>query len=391
MFLWPALLTTGTMVVVLGAEAVAQDRFQSGPIAWTPMLTLREAGIDTNVFDEASNPKRDTIAVLSPQVTATLALAMLRLTTVATADFVYFERYTSERGVNGAGTARLEVPLSRFGPFVQVGYVSSRDRQSPEIDARARRKQRDVNAGLAVQVTGRGALELSANVSDAKYDRGELFRDVDLAARLNRESRGVTGALRFALTPLTQFVLNAGYVEDRFILQPTQDSENLRANAGFEFAADAVIRGRAILGFRRITALGAAGQDAEGVTAAVDLTYVLLGRTRFGGRIGRDRTYSIEAPHFLQTTYALDVLHELFGPFDLIVATSRDKLDYPPQFDRGESGQIDFIRRYGGGLGIRAGNRFRIAFNVELAERESAVPQRNFDRRRLFTTASYGF
>lgn len=387
---WRVLLATGILLVAHGAEAVAQDRFQTGPVAWTPVITLREAGIDTNMFDEASNPKRDTTAVLSPQVTATITLATMRLTTEGTADFVYFERYTSERGINGRGTARLDVPLSRLRPFVEAGYLSSKDRQGSEIDARVRRWQRDLGAGIGVQVTGRAVVEMSAHLSDARY-APEQFREVDLALRLSHESRGATGTLRYALSPLTQVVMDAGYIEDRFVFRPAQNTENLRANVGFAFAPDAIIRGRAAVGFRRITATGAEGLDSDAVTAAVDLSYVLLGRTRFGGRITRDRTYSIEAPHFLQTTYGVDVLHELFGPFDLTVLTSREKLDYPTQLDRGLPGHVDLVWRYGGGLGIRGGDRFRIGFNFELTERDSAIPERGFDRRRVFTTVSYGF
>ena len=89
--------------------------------------------------------------------------------------------------------------------------------------------------------------------------------------------------------------------------------------------------------------------------------------------------------------YGLDVLHELFGPFDLTVLTARDRLDYPARLDQGSSGHVDFVWRYGGGFGIRGGDRFRIGFNVELTRRDSAIPDRDFDRRRLFTTVSYGF
>src|SRR3989442_9042898 len=149
------LIATGALLVALVAEADAQDRFQTGPVAWTPVITLREAGVDTNMFDEPSNPKRDTTAVVSPQVTATITLATMRLTTAGAADFVYFERYTSERGINGRGTARLDVPWSRLRPFVEAGYLSSRDRQGPEIDAPARRSQGDLRPGLCGQLSRR--------------------------------------------------------------------------------------------------------------------------------------------------------------------------------------------------------------------------------------------
>src|SRR4051812_2284439 len=47
-------LASAALLVGLVGETLAQERFQTGPVAWTPVITLRDAGVDTNMFDEPS-------------------------------------------------------------------------------------------------------------------------------------------------------------------------------------------------------------------------------------------------------------------------------------------------------------------------------------------------
>ena len=64
------------------------------------------------------------------------------------------------------------------------------------------------------------------------------------------------------------------------------------------------------------------------------------------------------------------------------LVTAREKLEYPSQPDHGLPAHVDFVRRYGGGIGIRGGDRFRVGFNFELAERDSGFsPDRELVKR----------
>lgn len=374
-------------------QAAPEGRFRTGALSWTPTLTLRDAGTDSNVYDEATNPKRDTSAVFAPQVEGIIQLAGANVRFGGGADFVYFHQYTAERSVNTRGNVRIEQRGWRFRPFGRASFLDSRERVNSEIDVRARRADRDVGAGLGIQLTPRGMLELAGGFNQSTFRQGETFRGIDLARRLNREM--VSGSLRFLyeLTPLTRFLAEGSASRDRFTLSPAYDADNVRGRVGVEFAPDALFRGRATVGFHRLEPLGSLAVGFDGLTAGVDIGYVLLQRTRFDLRVSRDASYSVEAqPYFLQTVYGGQILHTLFQRVDVFGHTSAEALDYPGLPERLIPADTLNVTRYGGGIAIRPATHMRMTINYELTERKGQLrPERSYDRRRLFTTVTYGF
>lgn len=380
-------------IVLCPAAAPAQARFQTGVFAWTPTITLRDAGFDTNVFDEARDPKRDTVAILTPRVDGLVETGTWSLAVSGHADFVYFEHYTNERSINRGTTGRLDLQLSRVRPFVAAGYLDTRERQNSEIDLRARRSERDVSAGARVQVLSRTAFEVSVRRADLNFREGQVFRAQDLAERLNRASTSAAGRMLVELSPLTTLNIEGTVSRDRFAHRPLQDTDNVRVTTGFEFAPDAIIRGRASLGYHQMAPRGPEALGFRGFIAGVDLSYVLLGRTRFDARVSRDTTYSLEQqPYFLQTVYGGEVTHNVIRPVDLIGRFTREWLDYPGIPERNLSPHLDHLNRYGGGVAIRPSERLRLSVNYEFAERVSGESvDLSFDRRRMYTVITYGF
>jgi hypothetical protein len=379
--------------VIAASPAHAQARFQTGNLSWTPVITLRDAGLDSNVYDEATDPKRDHLATISPQVDGDLELGAGTLSMAGSADFVYFRRYTDERSINKRGSARFDVPLSRIRPFGGIAYHDTRERQNTEIDLRARRTDRDITGGLGVSLTSRASIEVAGRTSTSRFVQGTVFRGVELATRLNRDTTGATARIRYNLSPLTSFTIEGDAARDHFVLSPGFDADNLHANAGFHFAPDAIIKGRAVVGYHRLTPRGPLAAGYDGLFASVEIGYVLLGRTRIDGRLLRDTSYSLEEqPFYVHTTYGGEVLHNLFGPVDVIGRVSREKLDYQSIPDRLLVGYTMDVNRYGGAIAIRAAERVRLTLNYEFTERLGGVhPDREYERERLFTTVSYGF
>jgi hypothetical protein len=380
-------------LAVTSTPASAQARFQTGAFAWTPTLTVRDAGTDTNVFDEPVNPKADTVATFAPQIAGKYDNGTWSLELNGGVDFVYFRRYADERSFNRRATGRFDLALSRVHPFAGAGYLNTRERQNAEIDLRARRSERDFLFGTRIETFSRTSFEVFARRADLTFEQGEVFRGEDLAQRLNRESTSAGGRALVQLTPLTTFVVESDLVRDRFVYRPTQDTDNTRVSVGFEFDPDAVIRGRARLGYRDMRPLGGEALGYEGLTASVDLSYVLLARTRFDARINRDATYSFEEqPYYVWTAYGGEVLHNVAGPLDLIGRYTRETLDYPGIPERNVAAHLDYVRRYGGGIAVRVATRLTISLNYEYAERDSGEsPELSFNRRRVFTTVVYGF
>jgi Putative beta-barrel porin 2 len=386
-------LTRAVFLLLFASNADAQGRFQTGNLSWTPLITVRDAGLDTNVYDEPANPRRDHLAIVSPQVDGVLELGTGSLTMAGSADFVYFRRYTDERSINGRGSARLEVPLSRIRPFGGIAYQNGRERQNSEIDLRARRTDRELTAGIGLSLTSRASIEVSGRRTDSRFEQGEVFRGVELATRLNRDTTGAAARIRYDLSPLTTFTVDGDASRDRFVLSPGFDADNVRANVGFHFSPDAVIKGRAVVGYHKLIPRGPLSAGYDGVTTSVEIGYVLLGRTRFDARILRDTSSSLEAqPFYVQTLYGGEILHNLFGPVDVIGRASRERLDYQSMPDRALAGHVLDVNRYGGAVAIRAAERVRLTLTYEFAERlGGSLPDRYYERTRLFTTVSYGF
>ena len=379
--------------VPVASRAQTTGRFQSGPLTWTPTLTLRDAGVDSNVYDEPINPRRDRSAVLSPQVDGLFRLSAAEVKFAGGADFVYFQRYTRERSVNTRANARADFRMLRLRPFGTIAVVDARERVNSEVDVRARRAERDVAGGVGIVLTPRGTLEVRGSFATATFREGEIFRGVDLAQRLNRETTAGTLRFRYEVTALTKLVVEGSTSRDRFLLSPGYDAKNLTARAGFEFEPDAILQGRATVGFHKLEPLGPLGFGFEGVTAGVDVWYVLLQRTRFNVRIARDTSYSFEAqPYFLQTTYGGEISHTLFSPIDLFVRGAWEALDYPGIVEHKLPADTLEVTRFGGGLLIRPGRRINMSINYEIIERAAdTLPDRRYDRHRLYTNVTYGF
>ena len=388
-----ALLAVLACPAAAAAQNQPEGRFRTGALSWTPTLMLRDAGTDSNVYDEPTNPKRDTLGVLAPQVDGVIHLAAANLRFGAGADFVYFQRYTAERSINTRGNVRVDLRGWRFRPFGRASFLDSRERVNSEIDVRARRADRDFGLGLGIQLTPRGVLEIGGSFNQSTFRQGEIFRGVDLPRRLNRET--VLGSIQFLyeITPLTRFLVEGSASKDRFTLSPAYDARNVRGRVGVDFAPDALLKGRATVGFHRLEPRGELGLGFDGVTAGVELGYILLQRTRFDVRVTRDASYSFEAqPYFLQTIYGGQVLHTLLERLDVFAQVSWETMDYPGIPERMIPADTLDVTRYGGGVAIRPAPRVSMTINYELTERAGHVtPSRQYDRRRVYTTVTYGF
>jgi Putative beta-barrel porin 2 len=383
----------GVLTIAGSASAQTESRFRTGALSWTPTLTLREAGTDSNVYDEATNPRSDTSATLAPHVEGVFAMSAATVRFSGGADFVYFHRYTSERSINTRGSVRADLRGWRIRPFGRASFLDSRERVNSEIDVRARRRDRDFDAGLGLQLTTRGTLDLSASFGESTYRQGETFLGVDLPRRLNRQTVGAVARFAYEATPLTRFVAEGSAARDRFTLSPGYDGDNLRARVGVEFEPAAVLNGRAFIGFHRLVPLGELGLGFDGLTTTVELGYVLLQRTRFDLRVSRDASYSLEAqPYFLQTLYGGQITHTLLQWLDVGAQASKEAMDYPGIPERFLPTHTLNVMRYGGSVAVRPSQRTRIAGTYEFSERAAELfPDRRYDRRRFFTTITYGF
>jgi hypothetical protein len=384
----------------LSSSAFAQGgtgRFVSGPLEWTPSFQLREAGVDSNVFNSSRDPKQDVSGSALSQVNSVLTLGVLQASTQGSLEYAYFERFKTERGFNRRVNSHVEFPVTRLSPDITVTWAKVKERSGNEIDTRAPRTDWGYAAGIQTRITSRAAVTATIGKQKVTYEPGFSFHGVDIGRQLDRESLLANVSTRVTVTPLTNFFFDAGVGRDEFPFKPDAATDNLRLVAGFDFAPDAIVRGSAAIGYhsmqphhRGVTSSTAAAFN--GITSSVNLGYTLLGVTRFAGRFSRDSNYSINTsqPLYLSTAGGLDILQTLFGPVDLSIRGSRERLTYP-ETDLAAS-HIDYADTLAGGISIRVAPDTVVALMYDNSERRSTAGREfEYERRRIYTTITYGF
>ena len=92
--------------------------FLVGPVTLYPSIVLRDVGFDSNIRNEADDPKEDFTLTAQPRLRATVPFGSTLLTTSATVGFVYYATYKDEQSVNRLFEGRFEGLTSRLRPFL---------------------------------------------------------------------------------------------------------------------------------------------------------------------------------------------------------------------------------------------------------------------------------
>lgn len=296
-----AAVTLAAAVILVGAvgpvgaqssEAPSNAPVQVGPLALSPAIRLTNFGHDSNVLNLEDNPKDDVTATLSPAVDAWLRLPHVRVNGRSQFDFYYFKELKDLRALDTDSAAHVEVLLNRLTPYVEGTIANTRHRQNLEIDAIARRRNDSVTAGADVRLTAKVSAGVHARRSSVEYEPNSLYLQTDLARELNHASTGEGAAVRWALTPYTSFAVEIERQRDRFAFAAERNSDSVQVAPSVKFNPQALVSGRASVGFLRRTFLTGGVPEFNGLVAFVDLNYTLRERTRLAVAARRELEYS---------------------------------------------------------------------------------------------------
>ena len=131
----------------------------------------------------------------------------------------------------------------------------------------------------------------------------------------------------------------------------------------------------------------------RGATAAVGLSYRLLGTTRLGVEATRDVQPSFERtqPYYLETGVSASVQQQLYGSFDVLARTGIRRLAYRDR--KGVvvqvSNRTDRVRTFTLGAGYRLGLDKRIGFTIDHENRTSSVDESQYSGLRYGISITY--
>jgi Putative beta-barrel porin 2 len=270
------------------AEPLPPGTLVLGPVTLTPAFSLRDVGVDDNVFNDSSDPRSDFTFTVAPRADVAFRARRLRLTYQTTADYVYFQRYRTERGTNVTSEVRAEVDLGWLRPYVSVAGASTRSRPNAEIDLRARHHDQTYSAGLSMRLASRTKLLLGARQSTLQYDTDSLFRGVSLHESFDGRSERIDGGIAIDLTPITTFSVVAEHDRQRFDVSPLRNSTSWRVAPTISFSPLGLLTGSAQVGYRHFDPVDTRLPDYSGLVASATIGATIYGRHQLQADYQRD-------------------------------------------------------------------------------------------------------
>ncbi len=394
---WLAILIAVYCHVSVAAQEWAPGddaRFQHGPLRLTPTVALRNLGADSNVFNEvdAEHPESDFTATLTPAAAMWLNLGRLRLASHHSMDLVYFHTHSDQRSTGTSHDVRLEAPLTRVTPWVSAGMLSTRDRPGYEIDVRARRVENTLGAGADWNPGGRTSVSLGVRRNALTFEPDERFAGTWLRQILDRRVESLDLIVRRKLTPLTTLAVLTSHGRERFVFFAIRDGDSLRLTPGLEF--DSRIRGSVRIGYRQTNFLSPLMPDFSGLVASADVSYDVLSGTKVDLGATRDLVYSyeVEQPYYVQAGFNGTVTQHLVSVWDVQGRLARQRLTYQRQVDGARAdGGVDRISTAGVGVGYHLSTDVRLGLNLDLHRRRSHTALRDYQRRTIGASLTYGF
>jgi Putative beta-barrel porin 2 len=394
--------------LVLSSSAAAQQlpappsaegegaRVRLGPLWLNPTVSLTNAGIDTNVFNDsdADHPKRDFTMTVTPRTDIWMRLGRTWLGSTIKEDVIWYKTYASERATNGSYTLGWIAPLTRVSFGAEGSLGNMRDRAGYEIDARLQHTDQSYAGSAEVRALSKTYVGVKAVRRQIDYAQDSQYRGVSVREALNRTETNVDLLVKYRLTPLTNLVVQATHGEDQFEFDPLRNSKSDRAIAGVTFDPFALIKGSARFGYERFRPVTPTIPAYDGSTAEVDLTYVASTSTKVSVQGLRDVQYSydITQPYYLQTGGTGSLTQRIAGPFDAALRGTLQQLAYRNRTDiiAVVSDRVDRVQSYGASIGYRIGADLRVALNVDRQVRRSEVATQRYRGMRYGVSATYG-
>lgn len=375
-------------------EDAASASVRLGPLTLDPRVVVRDVGVDTNVFNEATEPVQDFTAVVGPELDSWIRLGRLQWTGTSTAAWNYYRDNRSERSIDLGQNGRLSLDLGYLAPYARGRVGRSRQRPNLEIDARVGWETTEWAGGLDVQAGPSTLVTLEHGARRLGFNDA-LVAGSSLSYGLNRLETASRLTVRRALTPLTTLRVAGEYRADEFEHATERDSESIRLMGGLELRPLALVSGRAYLGARRFDPASPLVPAFTGTVADVELAWQFRDLTRLVGLVERDVDYSFEPSqaYYVSTAWRLSAIQALGPGWDVVGHVGRTRLAYRSRLDAidHERNRRDHVLVYGLGAGRRFGTELRVGFELEYATRASSVRSRSYEGLRGGGTFSYGF
>jgi len=371
-------------------------RMRLGPVFLDPTLSLTNAGVDDNVYNDpkSASPKSDATVTATPKTSFWVGLGPSWLSGSVREDLVYFKDSVSERSANITYQLAWWIPFNRITFRPSVTYVDTHDRPGYEIDTRAPRTDLTYAGEVDVKWFSKSAIVLKASRFQEQFEQGTKFESINLHDALNRVATTESVSLEYRITPLTTVSADYSIGQDRFTYDTDRNSDSTTVGGSVTFDPAALIKGAASFGYQDYRPHDPGTPGYRGMTAMVSLSYVLLGSTKVSvnGARGVHYSYDNNQPYYIETGGSFNVSQQVFGPVDVQVLGGLHVLSYTNRIGAVavEPNRTDYMKTIGGGIGYHFGRDTRVGFTLEQDRRESPLLTHQYVGLRYGFSVTYG-
>ncbi len=375
-------------------DAASRARIQLGGLALDPRLDIRDVGVDTNVFNTATDATRDVTFAVGPALDEWLHAGRVMMTGRSSLDWHYFQQASSQRAFDASQAGAADISLGYLVPHVAARVEQSRERPNIELDARVRRQTSAAAAGVTAKIGAKLSIDLAQERRRIVFD-DLIFQSVNLDDILSRREIETTMTARYVVTPLTTIAVRGGREEAQFLHSPDRNATSVSVMPGIEMKPLALISGSAYVGLRRFSPRTEDVPAFQGIIADVDLSYLLRDLTRLTVGVNRDVDFSfnIANPYFVATGFGSTITQAIGSGWDVVGRLSRTRLDYRAQVGAAlaaGAARRDHVDVYGVGVGRRLGTDVRVGIDVDHAERHSSLVGNGYRGMRIGGSVTYG-
>ncbi len=401
-----ALLTGGICVLALhvAPSALAQIngappenvKMRLGPVYVDPKLSLTNAGVDDNVFNDpkSASPTSDATFTVTPQTDFWVRFGPSWLSGGIREDLVYFKDNVDQRSANNKYNLSWTLPLNRVTFRPAVEYTNTRERPGFEIDTRALHTELYASGEVEVKWFSKSGIVFKADRYQVAFDPSATYEQIDLRDSLNRITTGETVSLEYHITPLTTLSANYALAQDRFQYDPLRNAKSSTISGTVRFDPAALIKGTATIGYDDYRPDEPGTPGYRGLTALAGLSYVFVGSTKLNVNVNRSVQYSydINQPFYIETGGLVSIAQQVFGPIDVTALGGWQELAYQ---DRAGAvvtvaDRIDHVTSIGGGVGYHLSRDTRLGFSVQQDRRDSALASHTYTGLRYGFSVTYG-
>jgi hypothetical protein len=368
-----------------------REPIRLGSVNVYPSLSLRDVGVDSNIYNAAGGRREDFTYTVAPRVMTELPIGDARLVGTGGLGFVFFRTSKDQESVNSSASGLFDVREGRVRPSLQAGYSRSRQRRG-DIDVRALTVATNGRAGVDVTVSGVTSLTAWVVREKTEYASGEMFFGQDLGDQLDRKSTTFAAGARLDLTPFTSVVTAAELEQVRFTVARTRDADSYKFLPTVRFAEGAIVTGSAFAGLRDFRPLSGAMPSFRGFVAGGDIRFTIAQVSRFELRGNRDIVYSYDnfQPYYMDSGGQVTLAQRVIGPVEAIALAGRRRFRYQTLRNVVMPGRIETMSLWGGGIGVRVDDHMRLTFTLDRERRVSTQSaQRQFERIRAFASLEY--